>query len=337
MPLLVGGFILLFVLAAIAVTLFFDPNDFREDIAEAVEAETGRELVIDGDISLTLFPWLAVEVGAATLGDAPGFGDDPMLSFERASFSVRLLPAILKQEIIVGAADLEGLDLNLKIDAAGRSNWSDLAESGAADDADQSDGGGGEIDINRIDLVDATITYTNAESDERIVLSGVDLSVGRLRSDGLDVPVSGDLAFDVQPAALGGELEFAMTMAYDADAGLLTVSGVDVDGSVAGVAAVPTLLSVRTDEIAVDTAASSIRMAALVVEALEMTIRADVEPFGYADRITPPGARRDRCVLAAQGDGLVRRRAAGHGRPGRTRPRDAAGERTIEGNRNRDA
>ena len=195
-----AGFILLFVLAAIAVLLFFDPNDFREEIAEAVEAETGRQLVIDGDISLKLFPWLAVEVGESTLGDAPGFDDSPMLAFERASFSVRLLPAILKQEIIVGAADLEGLRLNLKVDRSGRNNWTDLVERDA-DDADASDVGesGGEIDINRIDLVDATITYSNAEADERIVLSAVDLSVGRLRSDGLEVPVSGAVDFDVQP------------------------------------------------------------------------------------------------------------------------------------------
>ena len=58
---LVAGFIAIFALAAVALYLFFDPNDFREDVATAVHEQTGRELLIDGDVSVSLFPWLAVE------------------------------------------------------------------------------------------------------------------------------------------------------------------------------------------------------------------------------------------------------------------------------------
>ena len=93
---LLVGFAALFILASIALFLFFDPNDFREDISKTVKSQTGRDLIIEGDISLDVFPWLAVEVGKASLGNAPGFGNEPMASFERASFSVRLLPVILR-------------------------------------------------------------------------------------------------------------------------------------------------------------------------------------------------------------------------------------------------
>ena len=113
---LVGGCVALFLVAAIALYLFFDPNDFREEISNTVKNQTGRDLTIDGDISLDIFPWLAVEVGKASLGEAPGFGDEPMASFERASFSVRLLPVILRQEIVVGAASIEAL----RIERSGR-------------------------------------------------------------------------------------------------------------------------------------------------------------------------------------------------------------------------
>jgi AsmA protein len=41
---LVAAFVALFAVAAIAFFLFFDPNDFREDIAKAVKESTGREL-----------------------------------------------------------------------------------------------------------------------------------------------------------------------------------------------------------------------------------------------------------------------------------------------------
>ena len=48
----IAGIVAIFVLAAIAFRLFFDPNDFREDIASAVKESTGRELVIEGEIEL---------------------------------------------------------------------------------------------------------------------------------------------------------------------------------------------------------------------------------------------------------------------------------------------
>ena len=53
------------VVASVAVLLFFDPNDYREEIAAGVFEETGRELFIDGEISLSIFPWLAIEMGPA--------------------------------------------------------------------------------------------------------------------------------------------------------------------------------------------------------------------------------------------------------------------------------
>ena len=47
---LVAAFAALFAVAAIAFFLFFDPNDFREDIAKAVKESTGRDLTIDGEV-----------------------------------------------------------------------------------------------------------------------------------------------------------------------------------------------------------------------------------------------------------------------------------------------
>ena len=92
LAIVVAAVVALFALAAIAFFLLFDPNDFREDIAAAVEERTGRELVIDGDVSLALFPWLAVEVGHARLGNAPDFGAEPFAEFDRARLSIRLMP-----------------------------------------------------------------------------------------------------------------------------------------------------------------------------------------------------------------------------------------------------
>ena len=284
---LVAGFITIFILAAVALYLFFDPNDFREDVATAVYEETGRELTIDGDVSVSLFPWLAVEVGSTSLGDAPGFGDEPIAAFNSASFSVRMMPLLFGQEVVVGAADIDGLRLNLKIDRNGNTNWSDLAPEEGNEEATEATAEGSEVDINRIDLTNASVTYTNAESDERIVLDDLNLSIGRLKSDGSPVPLEAGFRFDVRPATLSGDVKTSTTISYDAGSAVLVLNGFAVDGTIEGLASIPTRMSIATDTVSVDTGASAIEMQPVELELLGMDIDANVEPFTYADRITP--------------------------------------------------
>jgi len=283
---LVGVFATLFVVAAIALYLFFDPNDFREEISRSVKNQTGRELLIDGDISLQVFPWLAVEVGKSSLGNAPGFGTEPMLSFEKASLSVRLLPAILRQEIVVGSVDIDSMRLDLAIDERGDSNWSDLAAEESGEDADESAEFGGSIDINSIAVIDAKISYTDKEAGDKIVLENVNLTIGRLRDDGSAVPIDGEMIFDVQPSGLAGTVVFQSSMSYDADTSQLTLDNVSIDGTVEGVASIPTSLRMTTDSITVATSESTIALEPLDLTLLDMHIVADVAPFSYASELT---------------------------------------------------
>ena len=70
---LVGGIIVLLVAALLAVWVFVNPNDYKGKIAAAVKESTGRELNLSGDIKLSVFPWVALELGPASLGNPPGF------------------------------------------------------------------------------------------------------------------------------------------------------------------------------------------------------------------------------------------------------------------------
>jgi AsmA protein len=284
---LLGGFVTLFVLAAVTLYLFFDPNDFREDISTAVKNQTGRDLTIEGDITLDIFPWLAVEVGRSSLGDSPGFGDAPMASFEKASFSVRLLPAILRQEIVVGAADIEALQLHLKIDNHGKSNWSDLIPEETASDPVESNSSTGSLDINSIEIINAMIRYTNDEAGETIVLDGLNLNVGRLQDDGSPVPLEVELGFDVQPAGLRGSMSLDTVLAFNVETGLLTFDELFVDGTIEGVASIPTTMSLESDRIEISTREYLITASPLEVSMLDMHMIADVQPFSYEDSVTP--------------------------------------------------
>ncbi len=68
----VAVLVLLVVALAIAIPLLFDLNDHKDRIAAEVHDATGRELTIDGDLDLTIFPWLGVRTGAMSVAHPEG-------------------------------------------------------------------------------------------------------------------------------------------------------------------------------------------------------------------------------------------------------------------------
>ena len=78
LALILGAALLAVVAAAIVLPLVIDPNDYRDEIGALVSERTGRSLNISGDLSLSVFPWLGIEVGEVSLANAPGFGPEPM-------------------------------------------------------------------------------------------------------------------------------------------------------------------------------------------------------------------------------------------------------------------
>jgi len=72
----------LMVVAVIVLPLIIDPNDYKDEIATAVREQTGRTLAIEGDISLSVFPWLGLDIGPTRFSNAEGFADPDMASME---------------------------------------------------------------------------------------------------------------------------------------------------------------------------------------------------------------------------------------------------------------
>ncbi len=136
----VGVIVVLIVSAAILLPLVIDPNDQKPAIVAQVKERTGRDLRIDGDIELSVFPWIGVELGKVALGNAAGFDNPVFASTDRISIRVKLLP-LLSKRLEMGTVTVHGLTLNFARDARGRSNWDDLAEVG-------SDAGGADRDRN---------------------------------------------------------------------------------------------------------------------------------------------------------------------------------------------
>ena len=282
----IAAILAVFALAAIALTFFFDPNDFREDIASAVQDSTGRELRIDGDISVQLFPWLAVQVGHAALGNAEGFGDEPFAEFDEARLSVRLLPLLLRQEAEIGTAEIAGLRLRLAVDSRGRANWDDLLEADNGEETTDT-GGASSLDVSGVGIRDASISYVNAQKGDRYELTDVNLSVGRVSSAAEPIPLEGSLRFDVQPSDLSGSIEVDTVVAFDQESGVFTLDGFLVEGQVEGLVEGPTRMRFETAAMEINSAENMVSVDPVTLSLLDLEISADVEPFSYENDIKP--------------------------------------------------
>src|SRR5688572_18736299 len=108
--------------------LMLDPNEHKDRAEAAFKDATGRELRLEGPLSVSVFPWLAVESGRAAVANAHGFGAEPFASFERARLGVRLWPLLTARRLEFGPVRLDGLALNLLVAKDGRNNWSDVLD-----------------------------------------------------------------------------------------------------------------------------------------------------------------------------------------------------------------
>lgn len=136
---LVAVVCLLLVAAALLVILF-DPNDYKPQITALLEERTGRSVEIADDIEWSLFPWLAIETGGITIGNHPDFGERPFAVVESLSARVRVWP-LLRREVELGLIAVDGIELNLGVDADGNPNWGDLLDAGGQATPGSADGG----------------------------------------------------------------------------------------------------------------------------------------------------------------------------------------------------
>ena len=278
----VAGIVGVVVIAAIAFVMFFDPNDFRDTLSAQVEAATGRELAIEGDLSVSFFPWLAVEVGRTTLGNAAGFGDDPFVSFDSARLSVKVMPLLTRQEVAVGTAALDGFEANLAIAADGTTNWEDLA---SGDDtpaaADSADTGSVALDIANVALNDARINYTDAQSGSAYELTNVNLNTGRIAA-GETFPVDGGFDFAAQPNDVSGGLSIAANVTLSDDMLRVATEGLNIEGSLSGLVSTPTDFRLASRAITLDSEQQQVSLGEIDLSVLGLSMSANVEPYAYA-------------------------------------------------------
>lgn len=126
------GLFSLVVLAIVTVVggaiflLTFNPNSYKQKLADIVQQKYQRTLKIDGDIELSLFPRIGLSVQGLSLSDRNS--EDPFASFESARFAVALWP-LINNRLVVDHVAVTGFKAWIVRDEQGAFNFDDLLQA----------------------------------------------------------------------------------------------------------------------------------------------------------------------------------------------------------------
>lgn len=214
-----AAFLLAAAAAGAVAVLAIDPNRHKDWIASRFEAATGRALYFEGDVAVSLYPWLGLEVNGVGVGNAKGFGDAPLLYVEHAKLRVKLLP-LLRGRYEVDVVNVRNAVVHLERDAHGLSNWDGLAAedgSGAAASVSASPLALQAIVLGGVTVENARLTWDDRQAGARYEVSDLNLSTSGF---GYGEPFDLNLRFrgtSAEPAiSVDAVLDAAVT--YDADA-----------------------------------------------------------------------------------------------------------------------
>jgi uncharacterized protein involved in outer membrane biogenesis len=222
------GLALVLAIALVIYVSTLDPNDYKELIARQVRDETGRELSLNGDIQVSYYPWLGLEINDMTLANAEGFGEEPMLRVDYAQVRVKTLP-LLRQQYEIDTVRLHGAVINLVKRNDGVTNWQDLAK---VDDEPQPLPLSALV-LGGVDIKDARLNWRDEVTGAVYTIQDLDMTTGELVY-GQPIQLRMTLAAAANQPAIEGDAALTGVIAYDVDDKSVRIQPLDVDARLSG-------------------------------------------------------------------------------------------------------
>ncbi len=192
-------------LIAVLVALpFMLPVDVYKNqvIAQAKQA-TGRDLKIDGKLSISFFPEFGVELNGVHFANAAGAHDNDMATIQQVVVGAEFWP-LLSGTVKVTHITLVKPVINLEIDKDGRGNW--VFEGGSQPEGGEGPHGAGDLSFKDVAIRDGILTYRDARSGIAQTVDNIDVSV---ELPSLDEPmtVAGVLTWNKEALNITGEIK----------------------------------------------------------------------------------------------------------------------------------
>ena len=242
---LLGLLLLVLIGAAVVATQIIDSDKIKQIAREQVASQTGRSLDISGDLSISYFPWLGIDLGHTSLSNPPGFGDEPMLEVEHVSASIKIMP-LFSGQIELNTVTLSGFKARLHTKADGSNNFADLTGANQAKSvtdqtkpqspvptADTSAVLPNSLSLGGIAITGGEFQLIDETSQTHLNLTDLQMKTGSI-APGKPVDIQISATADLAEPELHAELNIAGLLELSEDMQQISLSGLTIDLSASG-------------------------------------------------------------------------------------------------------
>lgn len=160
----------------IYLTVFISPKTYKHLISELTKEKIQRNLKVDGDINLTLFPRLGITIEHLSLSEHQS--NRQFAAVENIHLSLSFQP-LLQNKLVINHITIHGLNAQLVRFEDGLSNIDDLLTTG--DGTVPLD-----FDIARLQIEKSTLVFHDAMNKQHYRLSDFTLKTGKISNERID-------------------------------------------------------------------------------------------------------------------------------------------------------
>ena len=218
---------LLVLLAVLIIPKVFDPNDYRDEIVQLAKAKTNRDLRLDGDLSVSVFPWLGVKTQGLSFSQPEKIGGD-MVSVDTAQLRIKLIP-LLSKKVEIDTIVLDQPQLRLVTLKDGSDSFTGLLDDDGSEESTTDSNSESNLDVaivvEGIQISNAQVIIDNKAEQQRYEISQFNLNTGNLIGSKLaNITASGVLNDSNNPDSV----EFNLDAKARIDTDSLSVEGADM-------------------------------------------------------------------------------------------------------------
>ncbi|MDQ7835235.1 MAG: AsmA family protein [Humidesulfovibrio sp.] len=228
------AFVLLLGGAVLYVSRYMSTPEFRAEFARLLQDATGQTVSLEGELGVSVFPWLGIYANGITLGNAPGFGPEPMLKANSLSAHIRVIP-LLRRRLSLDMVEFMDAEVSLRIDPAGTGSWEALVKRiregetalGAQDTKFR------KVVIRGVRIKGGKATLVDDKRNQSYVVSDLSLSTGRIES-GKPLAFALSCSFHWPRPGLDSRLDVTGKVHWDEAQSRLHLSETVAQGTVGG-------------------------------------------------------------------------------------------------------
>lgn len=195
-----GGIVALLVVALVALPALIDVNSYKPLIVSQVKTATGRDLVIDGPISLSIFPTPTVSVTGVKFFNAAGSKNANMVEVKSVTVKPSLL-ALLGGNIEVTEVTLVEPKIVLEINAEGKPNWEFAPSVAEAKPAAPKPSSPRPLSLGRLTIDNGTLIFSDSKAGVSVVAEKANFAASVGSIDG-PYSLAGDASINGAPLRL---------------------------------------------------------------------------------------------------------------------------------------